>query len=119
MASVLIVSDDIDVANLLSYLLDQAGYSTVHMKTVSELSQNSVTFDFIVLDHPFNLAANDWNMLKKLKEEKGKLAIAVTNSPQMPWLQEKSKEVGIDMIFPYPCDLTVELPTFFDAYFGS
>jgi CheY-like chemotaxis protein len=118
MLSILIISDDIDVANLLSFVLDQAGYTSIHTKSVMELFQNLATFDFIILDHPFNLTPDEWNMLKKLKEaDERKLPIAITNSPQTTWLQQKSKEVGIDMIFPYPCDLTVEIPTFLNAYF--
>jgi hypothetical protein len=58
-------------------------------------------------------------MLKKMKEERGKLPIAVTNSPPTPWLLQKSRELEIDKIFSYPCDLTAELPVFLDAYFRS
>lgn len=101
-------------------ILNRSGYEAVHVRTVAELLQNLVAVDFIILGRPFNLSPNDWEVLKKLKEEDGgKLPIAITNSPQTIWLQQKSKEVGIDMIFPYPCDLTVELPAFFEAYFGS
>jgi len=119
MVLVLIVSDDKDVADLLSLLLDQAGYSTIRTKTVTEFLQNSATFEFIILDHPYNLTPEDWTMLKKMKEERGNLPIAVTNSPPTPWLLQKSRELEINKIFSYPCDLTVELPTFLDAYFGS
>jgi CheY-like chemotaxis protein len=120
MISVLIISYDKDVANLLSLIIEGAGYTAVCIQTVAELSQISEIFDFIILDRPFNLSSDDWGVLKKLKEAgERNLPIAITNTPQMPWLRQNSRDIGMDMFFPYPCDLTVEIPKLLETYFGS
>ena len=120
MITIMIVSDDKDIVGLVTSILNQAGYEAVYAETVAELFQNSASIDFILLDRPLNLSSDDWSVLKKLKEAKGrKLPIAITNMPQTPWLQQRIREVAIDMIFPYPCDLTVEIPKLLETYFGS
>ncbi|GJM43141.1 MAG: hypothetical protein DHS20C20_34230 [Ardenticatenaceae bacterium] len=120
MLTILIISDDSDSRTLLSSIVNQAGHKAIYSKSVTEILQNTKTLDLILLDRPFNLLPSDWDILKNMEETKlEQLSIAITNTPPTKWVERKIKETYTNFIFSYPCDLTVEIPTYLNALSGN
>lgn len=116
MKTILIIAEDLDIANMFTLIIEKVNYHSLQVETVSQAFDVEESLDYILLDRPFNLSSNEWMKLKELKQIKN-VPFAITNSPKTEWLLEKSEDVGIKLILPYPCDLTKINPKHFRCAF--
>jgi len=116
MATLLIVSQDTDIRTLVCNIIVGTGHQSFHAQTIDQLDQDYSNYDFLIIDAAYDLSLDDWEKLKKLKTvTRPELGIIIIDTPLTFQLRQKCERSKIDIVLPFPSDLTVEIPNALSA----